>query len=48
MAPRLRPGEPSIAARWPQAIASAMLPLLIEHLPRDPERLGLREVQMAG
>jgi hypothetical protein len=25
-----------------------MLPPLIEHLPRDRERLGLREVQMAG
>ena len=25
-----------------------MLPPLVEHLPRDRERLGLREVQMAG
>jgi hypothetical protein len=25
-----------------------MLPALIEHLPRDRERLGLREVETAG
>lgn len=25
-----------------------MLPILVQHLPRDRERMGLREVQMAG
>ena len=25
-----------------------MLPILIQHLPRDRERMGLRPVQMAG
>ena len=25
-----------------------MLPILLQHLPRDRERMGLREVQMAG
>ena len=25
-----------------------MLPIIVQHLPRDRERLGLREVQMAG
>jgi hypothetical protein len=25
-----------------------MLPILVQHLPRDRERMGFREVQMAG
>jgi hypothetical protein len=25
-----------------------MLPIIVQHLPRDRERMGLREVQMAG
>ena len=25
-----------------------MLPILVQHLPRDRERIGLRPVQMAG
>lgn len=25
-----------------------MLPITLQHLPRDRERMGLREVQMAG
>jgi hypothetical protein len=25
-----------------------MLPIIVQHLPRDRERLGLRPVQMAG
>lgn len=25
-----------------------MLPILVQHLPRDRERMGLRPVQMAG
>jgi hypothetical protein len=25
-----------------------MLPIIVQHLPRDRERLGLREVEMAG
>jgi hypothetical protein len=25
-----------------------MLPALVQHLPRDRERMGLREVEMAG
>ncbi|MEZ0236202.1 MAG: hypothetical protein ACAH81_14845 [Actinomycetota bacterium] len=25
-----------------------MLPILVQHLPRDRDRMGLREVQMAG
>ena len=25
-----------------------MLPTLVQHLPRDRERMGLREVEMAG
>jgi hypothetical protein len=25
-----------------------MLPILVQHLPRERERMGLREVQMAG
>jgi hypothetical protein len=25
-----------------------MLPIIIQHLPRDRERMGLREVEMAG
>jgi hypothetical protein len=25
-----------------------MLPILVQHLPRDRERMGLREVEMAG
>lgn len=25
-----------------------MLPIPVQHLPRDRERMGLREVQMAG
>ena len=30
------------------ALTSEVLPALITHLPADRERLGLREVQMAG
>ena len=26
----------------------AMLPILMQHVPRDRERMGLREVEMAG
>ena len=29
-------------------IAWAMLPILVQHLPRDRDRMGLRQVQMAG
>ena len=29
-------------------LAWAMLPILVQHLPRDRERMGLRPVQMAG
>ena len=25
-----------------------MLPILVQHLPRDRERIGLRQVHMAG
>jgi hypothetical protein len=25
-----------------------MLPIMVQHLPRDRERMGLREVEMAG
>lgn len=25
-----------------------MLPIIVQHLPRDRERMGLRSVQMAG
>ena len=25
-----------------------MLPILVQHLPRDRDRMGLRQVQMAG
>lgn len=25
-----------------------MLPIILQHLPRDRERMGLRQVQMAG
>lgn len=25
-----------------------MLPIIVQHLPRDREQLGLREIQMAG
>lgn len=34
--------------RLGSGLAWAMLPILVQHLPRDRERMGLREVQMAG
>ena len=38
--------RPSVCRGY--AYACDVLPALIEHLPADRERLGLREVQMAG
>jgi len=35
-------------ARQGFRLAWAMLPILVQHLPRDRERMGLRPVQMAG
>ena len=29
-------------------LAWVMLPILVQHLPRDRKRMGLREVEMAG
>ena len=35
-------------ARQGFRLAWAMLPILVQHLPRGQERMGLRPVQMAG
>ena len=39
--------EPVSRGQLPR-LAWAMLPILVQHLPRDRERMGLRPVPMAG
>jgi hypothetical protein len=38
----------AIGPSWLLRLALVMLPIIVQHLPRDRERMGLREGQMAG